>query len=110
MILKEKKQQLKLMAANIKHNRFWYKHGQRTGDYTQMTVKSWQVDSLSAQFRWEHLIYCMARGRAYEQCEPKVHDRNVLDLAQLQKSVDLFKAQIAAEVLSGTEVVCSSAG
>jgi hypothetical protein len=109
MILKETKEQLKKMAAEIKHNRLAFKHGQRTGDYSQMTCKSWQVDSLSYSFRWQHLIYCMARGRTYEQCEPKVHDHNKLDLAELQKAVDILKEKIAAEVPVGTEAVCASA-
>lgn len=112
MLLKETKEQLKILAANIKHNRITYKHGQRTGDYSQMTTHSqsqWGVDCLSSSYRWQHLVYCMARGRTYEQCEPKVHDRNKLDLAELQKAVDALKAKIAAEVPVGTEAVCVSA-
>jgi hypothetical protein len=111
MILKETKEQLKKLAADIKHNRIAFKHGQRTGDYSQMTTqgRGWGVECLSHKFRWEHLVYCMARGRTYEQCEPKVHDHNKLDLAELQKAVDALKAKIAAEVSVGAEAVCASA-
>ena len=60
--LAERKQQLKELAAQIKQDKIDFGRGS-----TQ-----WE----SEMFRFQHIAYCMARGRSYEQIEQKTHEHN----------------------------------
>lgn len=112
MYLKELKTELKSLATEIKHNRSAYREGQRTKDFSKMTVPSWKIDTLSSTFRTKHIAYCLLRGRNYAEIENKVREGNeprwdVIDdmvakgLAELFKEKEAYDAAKAVRPCAG---------
>lgn len=97
MYLKKLKQELKTIAADIRHNRYAYRQGQRDGDYTKMTIPSWKIDLFSADFRTKHIAYCLLRGRIYADVERSVREGNEPRWDLIDKMVEIGRVELAKE-------------
>lgn len=84
MTIKEMKAHLKTLAASIRQHRREYKDAQR-GRGVDWTAPYWKVFAESDQFRYEHVAYCLVRGRKYEEIERTVHEGNEIDMEKVEK-------------------------
>jgi hypothetical protein len=106
--IKEMKRQLKALALEIKEKRAVSRTSERArslwenanpewrkqrydsalnkeGQLLYKGIENWTAVVRSKQFRYLHVVYCLARGRKMEQIEPKVHPGNELDMAKIEK-------------------------
>ena len=133
MLLKEMKQELKAMAAGIRESRRefkarhsrvsrWEKGFPNCHQYGHPEYKlrqqfidkpenktwfAWTADPY--EFRKKHVIYCMLRGRKYEEIEPKVKPENELDMGAIEKAVEFYQRKMFQEA-ADAQAVCLSAG
>lgn len=54
-----------------------------------------KVDGAIKKFRYEHLAYCMLRGRSYEEMERSTRDDNIIDTKKLEKTVKKMELDVA---------------
>ena len=118
--IKEMKQQLKAMAAQIRADRVAHRDGQRKSSAWDTAHPNWSAAygtdvykerykvlyaippcPGSHTFRYLHVVYCLARGRKYEEIEPKVREENKIDMKKIEKML--------AEVTREPEVICLGA-
>ncbi len=90
--MKTIKQNLKEQAKTIRTLKDAINSGMREGKY----VWREQGDLLRAQrkFRYEHVAYCMLRGRTYEQIENKVKPENEIDMEGVKKIMTTMLAEL----------------
>lgn len=119
--IKEMKQQLKAMALAIRTNRQEFRQNQRehslwknvhpeyfaaawnspiAQEYRKLPYK-WFSPADVRNYRYLHIVYCLARGRTYEQIEPKVREGNEVDMKIIEKML--------AEVVREPEAIRPSA-
>ena len=123
MTLKELKQELKTLAETIREKRRAHRDGQRTASAWDVAHPGWSAmkwsdpvrkerwevygkipgdpDYESDTFRYKHVAYCMARGRKYEEIEPKVSPGNELEMNRVEA--------ILAQVTYEPKTLCPSA-
>lgn len=104
MTIKEMKSQLKVWAEALRAERKTFRQQQRARslwinahpeywtarwdseirkEYNKLPL-SWGKTS-ALDYRYLHVVYCLARGRKYEQIEPKVREGNELNWARVEK-------------------------
>ena len=66
-------------------------------NFNRKEVYKTQLEALEAikKFRYEHLAYCILRGRAYEDMERSTRDDNIIDTKELEKTVEKMKLDVA---------------
>lgn len=88
--MKTIKESLKAQAAQIRTLKDAINSGMREGKYV------WKEQSaiLSAQrkFRYEHVAYCLLRGRTYEQIENYTKPENAIDMDSVKKIMETMLA------------------
>lgn len=84
--MKTIKENLKAQATQIRALKDAINSGMRAGKY----VWREQGDLLSAtrKFRYEHVAYCLLRGRTYEQIENKVKPENEIDMYRVKQIME----------------------
>ena len=91
--IQKMKQELKALALNIRLTRAAGKDYQRShGAINNFPKDSKGLWISVPEFRHKHIAYCLARGKTYEQIEPKTHEQNKL----LQKHWDKINAMVKA--------------
>ena len=80
----------KSLAKRIKEQKVIVKNTQREGKYAGIE----QVNSiqLSGQYRWNHIAYCLLRGRLYEQIEKPKKENELSEVAwkQIEKIKEAY--------------------
>ena len=74
--LKDLKQELKQLAKLIRSTKIEHKEYQRSNQWNEIESTRRTIELSQYNFRHKHIAYCMARGRTYEQIEPKVREGN----------------------------------
>jgi hypothetical protein len=72
--IKSRKYYLKGLAQQIRELKTEFKELERNRKPRE--GKRREVQKAKYEFRHEHIAYCMARGKSYEQVEQKVRDNN----------------------------------
>jgi len=100
--IKQFKQELKILAAQLKDSKIQFKDCQRKDDYYFVKYKEWaEANKLSKYFnfpvhladnyRHKHIAYCLLRGRTYEQIENKVREGNEPDFTKIEKIMQEYR-------------------
>ena len=125
MFLKKMKEELKAAAAQARLCKREEKARYRRHSWAQKNWPGWQSSRIDRQpyleyiyrdenttwkawdgcvnpynYRRKHIIYCLLRGRTYEQIEPKVHECNKLskyDWEKINKAVEEGRHELAKE-------------
>lgn len=121
MLLKKMKSELKEMAANIRASRresrdieskfsHWQNAHPKCHEYGSSERKEMWAFSTEqhktrkfpwvaspAEFREKHIIYCLLRGRTYEQIEPKVRQGNEPRWDRIDKALEVARQQLDKE-------------
>lgn len=90
-----KKEELKKLAKEIRELKLW-KKGKHPSEACQNDGQLW---SKRRTFRYEHIAYCLVRGRTYEQIERPGKDTKCVDEAyrawdKINKLKDTLQAAV----------------
>lgn len=81
--MKTIKENLKNQAKELRELKSNIRHGMQ---YNRSGVWEYQIKLLEKkeQFRYEHIAYCMLRGREYEEIEQKTRPDNAIDMSKVE--------------------------
>jgi len=86
--MKNLKEELKALAAEIRKNNIETKKLQKAGEYAGHLQYS--RISLKKDFRHKHIAASLLRGRTYEQIEPKCRENNKPNMDLIKEIMDEY--------------------
>ncbi len=90
--MKTIKQNLKTQAATIREMKQETSSGMRSGKY--MGGLQWTLQCAQETYRYDHIAYCMIRGREYLEIENKTRPGNEINQSKLDRIITDMKADI----------------
>jgi len=90
--MKTIKEDLKAQAKNIRALKDAINSGFKAGKY--MGYEQGNLISAKRKFRYEHVAYCLLKGREYSQIENNPRPENEIDMDSVKKIMDSMWADI----------------
>lgn len=88
------KENLKMQARDIRTLKDQVRDGMRKGDYVWRLQGD--LENAKREYRYDHVAYCMLRGRTYEEIENKVRPGNEILMDNVVKIMEKMKSDILA--------------
>lgn len=90
--MKTIKTELKAQANAIREMKQDISTGMRAGQYRGNSQAT--LIGLKETFRYNHLAYCMIRGREYKECENTTRRENEINMSKLEATIESMKAEL----------------
>jgi len=91
--MKTIKNNLKKQANELRKLKSKIRTGMKTN---KPNVWEYQINLLNKkeQFRYEHIAYCLVRGRKYDEIEKKTRPENTIDMFKVEKFLKSMQEQL----------------
>jgi len=101
--IKSRKYYLKGLAQQIRQLKIEFKELERSRK--ESNKKRHEVQQAKYEFRHQHIAYCMARGKSYEQIERSVRDDNEPNQDYIEQ---LLNAYPVIQKVDNETAICSN--
>ena len=64
------------------------------------------VTTLKQEYRYQHIVYSIARGRTYKEIEPKVDKINQIDFNAIKRYFDVWAVEMPVSIK--TDLICAA--
>jgi hypothetical protein len=89
----ELKQYLKNLSLQIRNAKKELKEFQKNNSGWD-NGRFYILKNLAKDYRYHHIVYCLLRGKVYEQIERKCNEINKLDMDFIQEIKDAYKEDV----------------